>query len=103
MMPRMRRLALVSVVFTIACSSKHGDAPDAGADTPDPFQDAAIDAAVLPVFRNPVTLADDPLALQALQILGAQGGQPECNSCHAMTRQHIRYWRALSDTTMSGC
>ena len=51
-----------------------------------------------PVFRNPVTLPDDQLATQALQILGAHvsGASATCNACHGLTRQHLRYWRALT-------
>ncbi|MDB4955330.1 MAG: putative glycoside hydrolase [Myxococcales bacterium] len=104
MMPRMRRALLVILVVS-ACGKTNSNSPDAAPDSPDPYQDAAADAPALPAFRNPVTLPDDQLALQALQILGAnvQGAAQECNSCHGMTRQHLRYWRALSDTSMSNC
>jgi hypothetical protein len=73
------------------------------AQTPPP--DASPDAPVAPVFRNPVSLPDDQLAMQALQILGAQvsGAADACNGCHGLTRQRIRYWRALSDTAMAQC
>jgi hypothetical protein len=59
----------------------------------------------VPVFRNPVDLPDDQLALQALQILGANvpGHDTRCNGCHPLTRSHIRYWRTLSDTAMADC
>jgi hypothetical protein len=70
---------------------------------PDAAPDVAIDAAIAPVFRNPVSLPDDQLAAQALAILGATGGSQECNACHGLTRQHLRYWRALTDTSMSAC
>jgi len=91
----MRRLLLVALV---GCGSSHsGNSPDAAP------PDVAIDAPVAPVFRNPVTLPDDQLAQQALTILGASGGGTECNACHGMTRQHLRYWRALTDTSMSSC
>jgi hypothetical protein len=85
------------VVIAIAACGNSG-----GNDTP---PDAAPDAAVAPVFRNPVSLPDDQLALQSLQILGAnvEGASQECGGCHGLTRQRIRYWRALSDTTMAGC
>ncbi len=73
--------------------------------------DASLDAfvpldaeRVVPVFRNPVDLPDDQLAGQAMVILGAETSQPtSCGSCHGMTRQHLRYWRALGDTAMSTC
>jgi len=97
----MHRLAVVIGIAAsgiAGCGSSH-EAPDAAVD-------AAIDAPVAPVFRNPVNLPDDQLATQALQILGANisGAQPqECNSCHGLTRQRLRYWRALSDTAMGKC
>jgi hypothetical protein len=90
----MRRLLVVAL---IGCGSHHADKPDAAP------PDVAIDAPVAPVFRNPVNLPDDQLATQALQILGATGGGQSCNMCHGLTRQHLRYWRALNDTTMSSC
>lgn len=64
----------------------------------DPMVDAQMaDAAVAPLFRNPVALPDDELAKQSLEIL------KECSNCHGITRQRIRYWRALSDTAMGAC
>jgi hypothetical protein len=85
------------VVIAVAACGNPGSA-----ETP---PDAAPDAAVAPVFRNPVSLPDDQLALQSLQILGAhvEGASQECGGCHGLTRQRIRYWRALSDTTMTSC
>ncbi|HSN27949.1 MAG TPA: hypothetical protein VLT45_16785 [Kofleriaceae bacterium] len=91
----MRR---VLVLVLVGCGGSHGaKQPDAAP------PDVAIDAEVVPVFRNPVTLPDDQLASQALAILGATGTAQECNACHGLTRQHIRYWRALTDTSMSTC
>jgi hypothetical protein len=92
----MRRL--VVVIAIAACGSSHGDGPDAAVD-------AAIDAPMAPVFRNPVSLPDDQLATEALKILGANvsGAAQNCEGCHGMTRQRLRYWRALSDTAMSSC
>src|SRR5689334_21815270 len=97
----MRRLWLVALA---ACGGGHPARPDAAADAKQ-YLDAPIDAPVLPVFRNPVALPDHDLAVQALQILGADvtGAHQECNGCHGMTRQHLRYWRALSDTAMASC
>jgi hypothetical protein len=101
----MRRLLVLAL---IGCGSHHGDKVPDAAPMPDVAVDApvdvAIDAATLPVFRNPVNLPDDQLASQALQILGATGtNQQTCRACHGVTRQYLRYWRALTDTTMSSC
>jgi len=65
-----------------------------------------LDAPTVPVFRNPVSLDDDALALQALQVLGA--GVPgarttSCNTCHGLTGPRLRYWGALSDTALATC
>src|SRR5258706_4019818 len=99
--PDMRRALLLGMLF--ACGSNHAT-PDAR----DAFQpqDAPTDAPMLVPFRNPVSLPDDQLALQALQIMGADvpNAQPaECNQCHALTRQHLRYWRALGESAMTNC
>src|SRR4051794_31726631 len=92
---QMRRALLIAVV---GCGGSHAaKLPDAAP------PDVALDAPVAPVFRNPVNLPDDQLATQALQIMGATGTTSECNACHGMTRQHLRYWRALTDTSMSTC
>jgi hypothetical protein len=101
----MRRLILVLLV---ACGGGHHSNPDAPPipDGPHEFLDAGVDAAILPVFRNPVTTNDGVLAIQALQLLGANVASAQthsCNSCHALTRQQLRYWRALGDTAMSTC
>lgn len=101
----MRSAALLVAFGTfgalvLGCGGGSSTPEDAGP------QDAPIDAPVAPVFRNPVALPDDQLAVQALQILGAQvaGTNPaSCSGCHGMTKQHLRYWRALSDTTMTSC
>jgi hypothetical protein len=88
-----------------ACGNSHGAQSDASVDVAT-VQDAPTDAPMLPVFRNPVTLPDDQLAIKALQILGADvasASTTSCNSCHGMTRQHLAYWRALGETAMSTC
>ena len=93
----MRRALVIALV---GCGGSHpAKAPDDAA----PVVDVAADAAVAPVFRNPVSLPDDQLATQALQILGATGSATSCNACHGLTRQHLRYWRALTDTSMTSC
>ncbi|MGH7635701.1 MAG: hypothetical protein ACRENC_18380, partial [Gemmatimonadaceae bacterium] len=99
--PQMKR-ALV-LAWVIGCGGNHA-AQDAG-DTR-PQDGATIDAPMLVPFRNPVSLPDDQLAMQALQIMGADvpnAQAAECNQCHALTRQHLRYWRALGESAMSSC
>jgi hypothetical protein len=84
----MHRFVVVIVIASAACGNESATpAPDA----------VMVDAAVAPVFRNAVTLPDNELATQSLEIL------KECSSCHGITRQRIRYWRALSDNAMAKC
>src|SRR5262245_45338589 len=79
----------------------------AGCGSPKPADeaDASVDAAVAPVFRNPVSLADAELATAALKILGGDvpNADQQCNGCHGLTRQKLRYWRALSDSALTNC
>lgn len=78
------------------------DAPstaDAGRDAPAVTTDAPE---TVPVFRNPVGLPNDQLAMQALAILGA-GSSFSCAECHGLTRATIRSWQTLSDTALSSC
>jgi hypothetical protein len=97
----MRRLLVLAL---IGCGSHHADKLPDAAPIPDVAVDVGPDAPTLPVFRNPVNLPDDQLASQALQILGATGSNAQtCKQCHGVTRQYLRYWRALTDTTMSTC
>jgi hypothetical protein len=92
-MQPMRRALVLAVV--LGCGGKNTPAePDA----PPPVPDAPeIDARMLPVFRNPVTTPDAELAPQALALLD------RCSGCHGITKQKLRYWRALSDTALSSC
>ena len=99
-MSRSLGTAYVALALALGACGDGSSAADAGP------EDAAIDAPSLPVFRNPVSLPDDQLALQALQILGAQvpgATQGSCESCHGLTKQRLRYWRALSDTALATC
>ena len=95
----MRRA--IVLVWLIGCGGSSSTPPDAEVPA-----DVSFDAPTLPVFRNPVATPDAQLALQALQLLGAQvsGTNPSsCSGCHGMTKQNLRYWRALSDTSMTSC
>jgi hypothetical protein len=90
-----------------------GSAPDAHGDAGLPDAElapdgAAIDAApdggrTAPVFRNPVDLADGPLATEALRILGLGTAGESCAECHGITRARIRAWRTLSDVALEAC
>lgn len=75
------------------------DSPVVRTDTPAPPVDAPTGP---PIFRNPVTLPDDQLAMQALAILGA-GSSFSCAECHGLTRAKIREWEGLSNTALSSC
>ncbi len=90
-----------------------GGGADAGDPTTDggrvdaPMLDAGTDAGaeLAPIFRNPLSTPDAELAQQALRLMGssAAGGSGSCSTCHGITRQTIRYWRALTDTANDAC
>ena len=91
-------LALTSVLA--ACGDDGAGGPDAG-----PPDAGPPDAAVPPAFRNPVDLPDDVLAMQALQLLGAdvKGAETNCGVCHGLTRARLQDWETLSEISMSDC
>jgi hypothetical protein len=91
---------LATVLLAAACGGGSDATPDAGPDA-----EPAPDGLVRPVFRNPVDLSDDALALQALQLLGAdvEGSERNCDICHGMTRARFHGWSDLSTTAMSSC
>jgi hypothetical protein len=84
----------------VACGGGSGD-DSAGPDAPPP-----VDAAVAPVFRNPLPdVPDGELALHALQLLGADvdGADRNCNACHGLSKPRLRAWLDLSEASMSDC
>ena len=104
---RVRLTLTLFLATTAACGSddaeEDGDDDSEVVDAGSP--DAAIDAAVRPVFRNPVDLPDDELAAAVLSMLGAPvaDAQDSCDRCHGLTRQSVRFWRALGDQAQSNC
>ena len=80
--------AMQRYMWVIALVSLGAACSDPAASTPDAAIDAAVDAPLAPVFRNPVSLPDAELAMEALKILGADlpSAQQECQDCHGMTR-----------------
>jgi hypothetical protein len=107
---RFSLLALPLALALAACPGGHGAPPDAieGDDAPPdatPFDAPPPDALVRPAFRNPVATGDDALAMQALQLLGAEvsGADTNCDVCHGLTRARFHTWKDLSDTAMSSC
>lgn len=106
--PVMKRVVVISALIAACGGGSGAKQQDAGQQAQDAevIPDAPIDAPVAPAFRNAVNLPDDQLAVQALQIIGANvsgHATSSCNSCHGMTKQHIAYWRALGDTSMATC
>jgi len=98
----MRKVLLV--LAAVGCGGGHQANPDAAKMIDAAIDAPMIDAPIAPVFRNAVTLDDQSLAMQALQIMGATGVNPQsCNTCHTLTRHQIRYWRGLGDTAMASC
>jgi hypothetical protein len=99
-------VGLAAALAAAACGGDDGDQADAGSATSDAAPaDAAVDAAVAPIFRNPVDLPDDELGTRVLQFFGApiEGAASTCVGCHGVTRQNLRYWRALADQSLSVC
>jgi hypothetical protein len=96
--------ALCVLALTQGCGSSGGGG-EGDASVADASLDSAVDAWLTPPFRNPVSLDDSALATRALQLLGANvaGADQRCNGCHSLTRQQLRYWRALGDTSMTEC
>jgi hypothetical protein len=90
----MRSAPLGLLCVLAACGSDGG--PGAGSDP---------DAAIIPAFRNPVDLPDEEVALQALQLLGAEveGADRNCDSCHGLTRTRLAQWEGMSEATMTDC
>ena len=112
MLSRRRLLApcVSLVLLAAACGSDDsgdsGDGDDPAIDAGDGGgADAGPDAAVAPVFANPVDLPDEELAGAVLGLLGApiEGADESCDRCHGMTRQSLRYWRALGDEARTDC
>lgn len=100
----MRRVLLLAAL--LGCGDKKpAELPDSPV-TPDAEPDAPPDAPVAPLLRNPVDTPDDELATAALRLLGANvpgASTTSCNKCHALTRQQLRFWRGLADTSISTC
>ncbi|CAN5913608.1 hypothetical protein BH11MYX2_BH11MYX2_12850 [soil metagenome] len=92
---------LPALIVLVACGGGGG-----GGVTPDAAA-PPVDAEPAPVLRNPLpNMTDADLATQSLQILGAgiQGAvASSCNGCHGVTKQKLRYWRALSDASLTSC
>jgi hypothetical protein len=96
-------LSLVLAIAVPAC--------DGGSETSTPdatVADAAPpppDADIAPAFRNPVTLADDDLAHQALALLGEPtvGGSENCNKCHGLTGPRLRDWGQMAKDSLTNC
>lgn len=99
------------LALLVACGSNNNNKPaDASFMDADPFMDAPIDAPVLPAFRTPhPEMSDGELAEKALARMGVQSPavpnavSASCNTCHGMTKDRLRYWRQLSDTSMTNC
>jgi hypothetical protein len=99
----------LSALLAAGCGGDDDDgvnvdaSPDDGEEI-DAGVDAGVDAAVTPLFRYPVSLADEALGQAVLATFGAtEGSAKNCNSCHGMTQEKLRYWSALGDQALSAC
>ncbi len=93
-------LLLLAVPLCLAaCKKDPGGTGDDDVTTPD------AEGGGIPAFRNQVDLPDNELALQALQLLGAEvdGADRNCDACHGLTRAHLRSWQGMADASMTDC
>jgi hypothetical protein len=109
-----RRIALASSIMAVlsaftACGddsppTTNPDAAASSADATPSVADASPpDAAgdVVPALYHRVDGTDQEIASEALTLLqGPSGADENCGDCHSLTRQNLRQWRALSDTTL---
>ncbi|HVK78036.1 MAG TPA: hypothetical protein VM734_32235 [Kofleriaceae bacterium] len=86
------------VALAAACGGGGGD----GGDAVDAAVDAEVDAFVIPVLRNAVSLPDSELATQASNLLGI-GGSKNCDRCHALTRDRLRSWESETAAATASC
>ena len=102
---RSALLPLVALGALGAAACSGGDTPAADAGIPDaiPEPDATSIAPVLFTPRDDLT--DDELADQALALmgLGADIADNNCEDCHGLTRQRMRYWQAITDVSITSC
>ncbi|WP_394844406.1 hypothetical protein LZC95_46055 [Pendulispora brunnea] len=82
--------------LSLSCGGRDAQPESIGASQTTPLEGA-------PPLKNRVLLSDDELAPKALKLLGGTGADLNCNGCHSITREYVRYWRALSDTALSNC
>jgi hypothetical protein len=103
--PGLRALLVLVIAMSAGCGSDDESGNGADAGPSDAAVDASVDAAVAPVFRNPVDLPDDQLADAVLELLDApvSGATENCSRCHGVGRQTLRYWRALGDESLAEC
>ncbi len=96
-------IVALGLFSTAACSGgSDSKTPDAGPPDAAPLPDAAV----APVFFTPRDdLSDSDLAEQALSLMGfgADAAENNCEDCHGLTRQRMRYWRAITDTSIASC
>ena len=101
----LRSVLLLVLATAAGCGSddESGNGDDGGPS--DAGVDAAVNAAVAPVFRNPVELPDDELADAVLELLDTPVSGPDdnCSRCHGVGRQTLRHWRALGDQSLATC
>ncbi len=116
----LRALLLVALTGSIfvACgldddnpdNGSHGGS-SGGASSPGDGRDARepdvrqVMPAVVPPFRNPVSLPDEQLGLEVLALMGApvEGAVENCNHCHGLTQQSLRVWLDLGNLALSKC
>ncbi|KAB2897803.1 MAG: hypothetical protein F9K40_12270 [Kofleriaceae bacterium] len=97
----MVRSSLVMAALGLTFAGCGGGGGGGDVDAAD-LTDAAVDASVIPLLRNPVSTPDLELAQQATALLGV-GGAKNCDRCHALSRDRLRSWDSESNATETAC
>jgi hypothetical protein len=100
----LRRTAFACALLSFALGGCGGstDLRDVDAAPIDAAVDAEIDAFVIPKLRNPVTVDDATLAMQAAQLIGAAGAK-NCDQCHALSRARLQSWAEETTAGLAAC
>ncbi|WP_394834422.1 hypothetical protein LVJ94_48775 [Pendulispora rubella] len=86
-------------VASVGCSGGRDASPESN----HAAEGRATIAEQAPPLTNRVNLPDAELAPKAVKLLGGTGADVNCNGCHSITREYVRYWRDLSNVALTNC